>query len=115
MTPAEVIKVMGFEGERFETVSSSFSVSSRIYFRESARRHIVVYFNRNQRAYFKELYGIQVITLEKYQAIKTGAAEGSTRAELWGLKVLTRVEMSRPTRNRTDGRNPPIRSLRWTS
>lgn len=82
MTPAEVIEVMGFEGERFETVSSSFSVSSRIYFRESARRHIVVYFNRNQRAYFKELYGIQVITLEKYQAIKTGAAEGATRADV---------------------------------
>ena len=76
MTPAEVIKVMGFEGERFESVSLS------IIFRESARKRITVSFNQNQRARSKGLVGIQLITLEKYQAIKTGAAEGSTRADV---------------------------------
>ena len=82
MTPAEVIKVMGFEGERLESVSSDYSVSLSIVFRESARKRITVYFNRNQRASSKTLYGIQIITLEKYQAIKTGAADGSTVADV---------------------------------
>ena len=82
MTPAEVIKVMGFEGERLETVSSDFSVSITMIFRESARKRITVIFNENQRARSKGLAGIQLITLEKYQAIKTGAAEGSTVADV---------------------------------
>ena len=82
MTPAEVIKVMGFEGERLESVSSDFSVSITMIFRESARKYITVYFNENQRASSKGLEGIQLITLEKYQAIKTGAADGSTRADV---------------------------------
>ena len=82
MTPAEVIKVMGFEGERLESVSSDFSVSITMIFRESARKRITVNFNRNQRASSKTLYGIQIITLEKYQAIKTGAADGSTVADV---------------------------------
>lgn len=82
MTPAEVIKVMGFEGERLESVSSDFSVSITMIFRESARKRISVIFNENQRASSKTLYGIQIITLEKYQAIKIGAAEGSTVADV---------------------------------
>ena len=82
MTPAEVIKVMGFEGERLESVSSDFSVSITMIFRESARKRITVTFNENQRASSKRLDGIQLITLEKYQSIKIGAAEGSTRADV---------------------------------
>ena len=82
MTPAEVIKVMGFEGERLESVSSDFSVSITMIFRESSRKRITVNFNRNQRASSKGLVGIQLITLEKYQAIKIGAAEGSTMADV---------------------------------
>ena len=82
MTPAEVIKLMGFEGERLEGVSSDFSVSITMIFRESARKYITVYFNQNQRARSKGLVGIQLITLEKYQAIKIGAAEGSTVADV---------------------------------
>ena len=97
MTPAEVIKVMGFEGERFETVSSDFSVSLMIVFRESARKRISVTFNENQRARSKGLEGIQLITLEKYQAIKTGAADGSTRADVNRIMGFDGLLLSSPT------------------
>ena len=97
MTPAEVIKVMGFEGERFETVSSDFSVSLSIVFRESARKRISVTFNENQRARSKGLEGIQLITLEKYQAIKTGAADGSTRADVNRIMGFDGLLLSSPT------------------
>lgn len=107
MTPAEVIKVMGFEGERLETVSSDFSVSLKIVFRESARKRISVTFNENQRARSKGLEGIQLITLEKYQAIKTGAADGSTRADVNRIMGFDGLPSSSPTSIR------PLKDYYW--
>ena len=82
MTIAEVIAVMGFEGNRVDGVSADFSVSSIIYFRESPKKFISVNFNNDQRATSKNLYGIQVITLAKYESIKIEAASGTSRIEV---------------------------------
>ena len=82
MTPAQVVDVMGFGGERLDSVRLDFSTSTVMYFRESPKKYIKVSFNRNQKAIYKNLYGIQVLSLAKYQSIKTGSKTGSSLAEV---------------------------------
>ena len=82
MTPAQVVDVMGFGGERFDSVQSDFSTSVTMYFRESPRKYITVYFNSDQRATSKYLNGLQVITLAKYRSIQTGAATGASLTDV---------------------------------
>ena len=53
-----------------------------MYFRESPRKFIYVYFNSDDRASSKSLHGLQVITLAKYQSIQTGAATGALITEV---------------------------------
>ena len=82
MTPAEIIAVMGFEGSRVVSVSSDFSTTLQMFFRESPRKFIYVGFNSDHRATSKSLRGIQVITLAKYQSIQTGAATGASLTDV---------------------------------
>ena len=77
MTTAQVVAIMGFDGERSETVFSGRTIISHT-FRESPTKWISVNFNKDDRATAKSLYGITFLTLEKYQAITVDAAAGGT-------------------------------------
>ena len=75
MTTAQVVAIMGFDGERSETVFSGRIIISHT-FRESPTKWISVNFNKDDRATAKGLYGITFLTLEKYQAITVDATAG---------------------------------------
>lgn len=77
MTTAQVVAIMGFDGERSETVFSGRIIISHT-FRESPTKWISVNFNKDDRATAKGLYGITFLTLEKYQAITVDATAGGT-------------------------------------
>ena len=77
MTTAQVVAIMGFDGERSETVFSGRVIISHT-FRESPTKWISVNFNKDDRATAKGLYGIAFLTLEKYQAITVDATAGGT-------------------------------------
>ena len=97
MTTAQVVAIMGFDGERSETVFSGRIIISHT-FRESPTKWISVNFNKDDRATAKGLYGITFLTLEKYQAITVDAAVGGmtldqVNADLGidGTAILTRT------------------------
>ena len=93
MTPAQVVDVMGFEGERLESVRSDFRTSVTLYFRESPRKYITVYFNSDHRATSKYLNGLQVITLAKYRSIQTGAATGALLTEVNSIMGFSGIKL----------------------
>ena len=99
MTTAQVVAIMGFDGERSETVFSGQIIISHT-FRESPTKWISVNFNKDDRATAKALYGITFLTLEKYQAITvdpTPTAGGMTLDQvnaglgIDGTAILTRT------------------------
>ena len=82
MTPAQVIEVIGFNGERLEDFSRINGLRLTYIFRESPKKYLYITFNRNERAITKNLYGFSVITLAKYRAVRTDTVNGSTLAEI---------------------------------
>ena len=77
MSTAQIVEVMGFDGERTESVFSGRLIITH-QFRESPTKYLVVNFNTDDRAIAKSLYGITFLTLEKYQAIAVDATAGGT-------------------------------------
>ena len=77
MTTAQIVEVMGFDGERTESVVSGRLIISHV-FRESPTKYIAINFSTDDRAIAKSLYGITFLTLEKYQAIAVDATAGGT-------------------------------------
>ena len=77
MTPAQVIEKVGFTGERFDKPTNTGGTSTYL-FRESPKKYIEVTFNRNEKATDKVLYGIDFITLAKYQDVQITPTGGTT-------------------------------------
>lgn len=77
MTPAQVIEKVGFTGERFDKPTNTGGTSTYL-FRESPKKYIEVTFNRNEKATDKVLYGIDFITLQKYQDVQVTPTGGTT-------------------------------------
>ena len=77
MTPAQVIEKVGFTGERFDKPTNTGGTSTYL-FRESPKKYIEVRFNRNEKAIDNVLYGIDFITLQKYQAVNVASTGGTT-------------------------------------
>lgn len=80
MTPAQVIEKVGFTGERFDKPTNTGGTSTYL-FRESPKKYIQVTFNRNEKATDKVLYGIDFITLQKYQDVQVTLTGGGTTLE----------------------------------
>lgn len=77
MIPAQVIEKVGFTGERFDKPTNTGGTSTYL-FRESPKKYIEVTFNRNEKAIDKVLYGIDFITLQKYQDVQVTPTGGTT-------------------------------------
>ena len=77
MTPAQVIEKVGFTGERFDKPTNTGRTSTYL-FRESPKKYIEVRFNQNEKAIDKVLYGIDFITLQKYQDVQVTLTGGTT-------------------------------------
>ena len=77
MSTAQIVEVMGFDGERSESVVFGTLFITHT-FRESPTKYLAVNFSKDDRATSKSLYGITFLTLEKYQAIEVDATAGGT-------------------------------------
>ena len=103
MTPAQVIEKVGFTGERFDKPTNTGGTSTYL-FRETPKKYIQVRFNKNEKAIDKTLYGIDFITLAKYQAVNVASTGGTTLDQVNTSFGVTGVKASS---------NSTVTTYRW--